>query len=181
MRFANMSFGQGYAISALQLAHAVSIMAGGGQDRGVNLIAKDKEAEKNFVGPPIQFISKETSKLVSNMMGKVIEESNAGRIPGVYVGGKTGTAQIWSNKDKAYSERTAVYQGIIPANNPKLAIIVVLDEVRVRPAYGAMLAGPVFSQIGRRTVDYLNSQGVFSVEPFANAYLSKTEDKTPLQ
>jgi cell division protein FtsI (penicillin-binding protein 3) len=181
MRFANMSFGQGYAISALQLAHAVSIMAGGGQDRGVNLIAKDKEAEKNFVGPPIQFISKETSKLVSNMMGKVIEESNAGRIPGVYVGGKTGTAQIWSNKVKAYSERTAVYQGIIPANNPKLAIIVVLDEVRVRPAYGAMLAGPVFSQIGRRTVDYLNSQGVFSVEPFANAYLSKTEDKTPLQ
>ncbi|WGL60529.1 penicillin-binding protein 2 [Pigmentibacter sp. JX0631] len=182
MRFANMSFGQGFAISPLQLAHAVTIMVGGGQDKGMNILAKDLEQEKNFVGPPIQFIRKDTSKTISEMMGNVIEQSNAGRIPGILVGGKTGTAQIWSNKDKAYSERTAVYQGIIPANNPKLAIVVVIDEVKVRPAYGAMLAGPVFSQIGRKTVDYLNSQGVFHVEPYVNAYLSKSEDKnTPIQ
>ncbi|APJ04356.1 peptidoglycan D,D-transpeptidase FtsI family protein [Silvanigrella aquatica] len=177
MRFANMSFGQGFAISPLQLAHAVSILTGGGVDRGVNLLATSVEDEKNFVGPPLQFISKETSKLISTMMGKVTEESNAGRIPGVLVGGKTGTAQIWSQKDKAYSERTAVFEGIIPANNPKLAIIVVLDEVKVRPAYGALLAGPVFAEIGRKTVDYLNSQGVFSVEPYANAYLERNSSK----
>ena len=78
-------------------------------------------------------------------MGNVIEQSNAGVFLGYLLGGKTGTAQIWSTKDKAYSERTAVYQGIIPANNPKLAIVVVIDEVKVRPAYGAMLAGPAFS------------------------------------
>jgi cell division protein FtsI (penicillin-binding protein 3) len=177
MRFANMSFGQGFAISPLQLAHALSIIAGGGVDRGMNLLATKAKDEKNFVGPPLKFISKENSKLIATMMGNVTEESNAGRIPGVLVGGKTGTAQIWSNKDKAYSERTAVFEGILPANNPKLAIIVILDEVRVRPAYGAALAGPVFSEIGRKTVDYLNSQGVFSVEPYPNAYLDRSVGK----
>lgn len=182
MRFANMAFGQGFAISPLQLAHAVTIMVGGGQDKGMNILAKDIEQEKHFVGPPIQFIRKDTSKTISQMMGNVIEQSNAGRIPGIFVGGKTGTAEIWSTKDKAYSERTAVYQGIIPANNPKLAIVVVIDEVKVRPAYGSILAGPVFSQIGRKTVDYLNSQGVFHVEPYANAYLTKRDDRnTPIQ
>ncbi len=182
MRFANMSFGQGFAISPLQLAHALSIISGGGIDRGMNLLAIKAGDEKNFVGPPLKFISKETSKLISTMMGNVTEESKAGRIPGVLVGGKTGTAQIWSNKDKAYSGRTAVFEGILPADNPKLAIIVVLDEVKVRPAYGAALSGPVFSEIGRKTVDYLNSQGVFSVEPYANAYLERSVGKnTPLE
>lgn len=176
MRFANMSFGQGFAISPLQLARAVAIISGGGVDRGVNLLAVDQNYEKDFVGPPLKFISQENSKLISHMMGKVTEVSNAGRIPGVLVGGKTGTAQIWSTKDRAYSERTAVFEGIIPANNPKLAIIVVIDEAKVRPAYGARLAGPVFSEIGRKTVDYLNAQGILSVEPYANAYLEKTNN-----
>ncbi|WP_186647064.1 peptidoglycan D,D-transpeptidase FtsI family protein [Fluviispira vulneris] len=173
MRFANMSFGQGFAISPLQLIHGLSIMVGGGVDRGVNLLATDPKKESDFVGPPLEYISKDTSRLISKMMGNVTEESNAGRIPGVLVGGKTGTAQIWSTKTNSYSERTAVFEGIIPANNPKLAIVVVLDEVKVRPAYGAKLAGPVFSEIGRKTVHYLNSQGVFSVEPYDNAYADK--------
>jgi cell division protein FtsI/penicillin-binding protein 2 len=183
MRFANMSFGQGFAISPLQLAHALSIITGGGVDRGINLLKRENYSlEDTEVGPPLQFISQKTSKVIARMMGNVTEESNAGRIPGVFVGGKTGTAQIWSKKDKAYSERTAVFEGIIPANNPKLAIIVVLDEVKVRPAYGALLAGPVFSDIGKKTVHYLNSQGIFNVEPFTNAYLDKNIDKnTPIQ
>ncbi|RDB35132.1 MAG: penicillin-binding protein 2 [Spirobacillus cienkowskii] len=183
MRFANMSFGQGFAISPLQLAHALSIITGGGVDRGINLLKRENySSEETEVGPPLQFISPKTSKVIARMMGNVTEESNAGRIPGVFVGGKTGTAQIWSKKDKAYSERTAVFEGIIPANNPKLAIIVVLDEVKVRPAYGALLAGPVFSDIGKKTVHYFNSQGIFNVEPFTNAYLDKNIDKnTPIQ
>ncbi|KAB8029886.1 peptidoglycan D,D-transpeptidase FtsI family protein [Fluviispira multicolorata] len=177
MRFANMTFGQGFAISPLQLIRGLSIIAGGGIDRGVNLLAVDPNAEDNAVGPPLQYISKDTSKLISKMMGNVTEVSNSGRIPGVLVGGKTGTAQIWSNKTKSYSERTAVFEGVIPANNPKLALVVILDEVKVRPAYGSKLAGPVFTEIGRKTVHYLNSQGVFSVEPYKNAY---SEKKTAL-
>jgi cell division protein FtsI/penicillin-binding protein 2 len=177
MRFANMSFGQGFAISPLQLAHALSLIVGGGNDRGVNFLALTTEQEKNFVGPPLQFISKETSEAISKMMGHSISKSkiDVTRISDVWVGGKTGTAQIWNPKENAYSGRTAVFEGILPAHHPKLAIVVVIDEAGVRPAYGWQLAGPVFSEISEKTVQYLNSQGVIGIEPTQSAALNFKE------
>ncbi|KAB8030869.1 peptidoglycan D,D-transpeptidase FtsI family protein [Fluviispira multicolorata] len=183
MNFANMAFGQGFAISPLQLAHGLSIIVGGGTDHGVNLLAVDEVRQIKNENPPLQFIKPETSRLISQMMQSVVEENGGtgspARIPGVLVAGKTGTAQIWSNKDRAYSGRTAVFEGIIPANDPKLAIVVVIDEASIRPAYGGPLAGPVFADIGKKTVQYLNSQGIFNVKPYENAYLKKFKPNNP--
>lgn len=154
MNFANMAFGQGFAISPLQLAHGLSIIVGGGVDHGVNLLAVDAKKEKEFVGPPLRYINSDTSKLIAQMMESVVEESGGtgapARIPGVLVAGKTGTAQIWSTKDHSYSGRTAVFEGVLPADDPKLVIVVVIDEAGVRPAYGGPLAGPVFAEIGKK-------------------------------
>ena len=183
MNFANMAFGQGFAISPLQLIHGLSIIVGGGVDHGVNLLAVDLNKEKNFVGPPLKYISTKTSKLIAEMMESVVEEDGGtgapARIPGVLVSGKTGTAQIWSQKEHSYSGRTAVFEGVIPSNDPKLAIVVVIDEAGVRPAFGGTLAGPVFADIGKKTVEYLNSQGIIDVNPYENAYLKKNR-KSPL-
>ncbi len=179
MNFANMAFGQGFAISPLQLAHGLSIIVGDGIDHGVNLIAVDEKKQKDFVGPPLMYINAKTSKVISEMMESVVEEDGGtgapARIPGVLVSGKTGTAQIWSTKDHSYSGRTAVFEGIIPSDNPKLVIVVVIDEAGVRPAYGGSLAGPVFAEIGKKTVQYLNSQGIFNVISYENAYLKKNK------
>lgn len=179
MNFANMAFGQGFAISPLQLAHGLSIIVGGGIDRGVNLIAVDEKKQKDFVGPPLKYISVKTSKIISEMMESVVEEDGGtgapARIPGVLVSGKTGTAQIWSTKDHAYSGRTAVFEGVIPSDNPKLVVVVVIDEVGIRPAYGGSIAGPVFAEIGKKSVQYLNSQGIFNVRSYENAYLKKNK------
>lgn len=177
MNFANMAFGQGFAISPLQLVHALAIIVGGGVDHGVNLISVEQTKNDKFIGPPLKYISSQTSKKIAHMMESVVEEEGGtgspARIPGVLVAGKTGTAQIWSQKDHSYSGRTPVFEGIIPSDNPKLAIVVVIDEAGVRPAYGGPLAGPVFAEIGKKTVQYLNSQGIFNVTPYENAYLKK--------
>ena len=179
--FATMAFGQGFAISPLQLIHALSIIVGGGVDHGVHLfkidpLEKNEESEK-----PIRFISEKTSKTIAQMMESVVEEEGGtgamARISGVLVGGKTGTAQIWSNETHSYSGRTPVFEGIIPADNPKLAIVVVLDRAGVRPAYGGPLAGPVFAEIGKKTVDYLNSQDIYNMRPYENEYLNKEGKK----
>ncbi|RDB37307.1 MAG: penicillin-binding protein 2 [Spirobacillus cienkowskii] len=175
LNFANMSFGQGFAISPLQLAHALSIIVGGGKDRGVNLIAVDPLGQTEPIGPPLQIINPKTCKLISQMLKSVVEEEGGtgaqARIPGILVAGKTGTAQIWSTKDRAYSGRTAVFEGIIPSNDPKLVIVVVIDEAGIRPAYGGLLAGPVFSEIGKKTVHYLNSRGIYKMTEYKNSYL----------
>ena len=173
--FANMAFGQGFAISPLQLIHGLSIIVGGGVDHGVNLFKVDPLQQDDTVGPPLRYVSAKTSKIVAQMMESVVEENGGtgapARITGVLVGGKTGTAQIWSKEEHSYSGRTPVFEGIIPANDPKLAMVIILDRAGVRPAYGGPLAGPVFAEIGRKTVDYLNSRGIYSMEPYENSYL----------
>lgn len=186
MRFANMAFGQGFAISPLQLAHAYCIIAGGGLDRGVSLLKLNSgtnfsdQNQKSFDKNQKQFISPDVSQQILKMLKTVTEDvegtGSAARIAGVLVAGKTGTAQIWSEKTKSYSERTPVFAGVIPAQNPKIAIVVVLDQVKVRPAFGGPLAGPVFAEIGKNTLNYLNSRGLFTYDPYENAYLKKVKN-----
>ena len=173
--FANMAFGQGFGISPLQLAHGLSIIVGGGKDHGVSLFKVDPSVIEKTEIQTKPYISEKTSTLITKMMESVVEEENgtgvSARIAGILVAGKTGTAQIWSNETHSYSGRTPVFEGVIPADDPKLAIVVVLDRAGVRPAYGGPLAGPVFAEIGRKTADYLNSRGLYNVHPYENEYL----------
>jgi cell division protein FtsI (penicillin-binding protein 3) len=166
MRFSNMTFGQGIAISPLQLTHSHSILTGGGLDKGVKLLAKSN-TENELVGPELRYISQATSRMVTEMMATVVEEEGGtgkrASIPGVTVAGKTGTAQKFKTETNSYSERIASFVGVVPAEKPKLAITVVIDEPQVRPAYGGLLAGPVFSEIGSKTLRYLNSQGLVNI------------------
>ncbi len=179
MRFANMAFGQGFAISALQLIHGLSIIVGGGADLGVNLLKVDVQRKNKEQGPPLRYISPETSKVISKMMESVVEEEggtgSTARIPGVLVAGKTGTAQVWSHEKHSYSDRTPVFEGTLPADDPKLAIVIVLDRAGVRPAFGGPLAGPIFAEIGKKTVDYLNSKGIYSIKIYDNKYDHKNK------
>ena len=178
MRFANMAFGQGFAISPLQLIHGLSIIVGGGIDHGVNILKRNTKVTDE-VGPELRYVSENTSHIISEMLTSVVEDEGGtapkARIPGVFVGGKTGTAQVWNNNLHSYSGRTPVFEGIFPANDPQLAIVVVLDEVAVRPAYGGPLSGPIFSEIGQATLNYLNSTGVLNLEYYPNSYLKRKE------
>jgi cell division protein FtsI (penicillin-binding protein 3) len=170
MRFANMSFGQGIAISTLQMTRAMAILAGDGTDPGIRIVSQNEKPDGlELQLPPLRVISEETSRLVTQMMrGVVEEEGGTGRlasISGFSVAGKTGTAQKYDPKTRSYSERIATFTGVLPAEKPQLAITIVIDEPQVRPAYGGVLAGPVFSEIGQKAINYLNSRGLIQLEP----------------
>ncbi len=169
MRFANMSFGQGIAISTLQMTRAMAILTGNGTDPGIRILALGEERDSLQPElPPLRVISEETSRMVTDMMrGVVEEEGGTGRlasISGLTVAGKTGTAQKYDPKTRSYSERIAAFTGVVPAEKPRLAITVVIDEPQVRPAYGGVLAGPVFSEIGQKAINYLNSRGLIQLD-----------------
>ena len=168
MRFANMAFGQGIAISPLQLTRAYASLTGTGEDVSVKILAVPEHAPE-LEGPRLRVVSESTSRIVTEMMQSVVEEEGGtGRkaaIQGVTVAGKTGTAEKFMASTKSYSERIAVFAGVAPAEKPKLAITVVIDEPQVRPAYGGTLAGPVFSEIGTKTIQYLNATGLLALQP----------------
>lgn len=170
MRFANMSFGQGIAISPLQLTRSIAILGNDGTDPGVRILARnDTRSLTELQLPQLRVLSPKTARLVTKMMTKVVDEEDGtgqlAAIPGIPVAGKTGTAQKYDPKTRSYSERIAAFTGVVPADRPKLAITVVIDEPQVRPAYGGLLAGPVFSEIGRKSIFYLNSQGQIQLNP----------------
>jgi len=92
------------------------------------------------------------------ILGKVVEEDGTGtqaRIKGFLVGGKTGTAQKVEPGSGRYSatKRTASFIGFLPLNDPKLLILVVIDEPRGQ-VYGGVVAAPAFNQIAVKTAYY---------------------------
>ena len=77
-------------------------------------------------------------------------------VEGYRVAGKTGTAQKVDPVTRGYSadKRTASFVGFVPANNPRLTILVVVDEPKTSP-YGGVVAAPAFSAIAQQTLCYL--------------------------
>ena len=161
---ATISFGQGISISSLQLVTAMSAIANGGTLMQPYIVDRIVDTEGN---PLKQFspvskqriISAETAKIVANMMEGVVNEGGTGTaasVDGYKVAGKTGTAQKADPVTKGYSldKRTASFAGFVPADKPRMAIVVVLDEPKTS-AYGGVVAAPVFSAIARQSLCYL--------------------------
>jgi cell division protein FtsI (penicillin-binding protein 3) len=96
---------------------------------------------------------------MKSLLVRVTEEGGTGtraRVEGYNVGGKTGTAQ--KPIPGGYSDRLNMssFMGFIPAEDPQLAIIVVLDEPNNDVRTGGYVAGPVFKEIAEQSVRYLD-------------------------
>ncbi len=104
-------------------------------------------------------ISPEVAKTVAKMMEGVAAEGGTGTnaaVEGYLVAGKTGTAQKVDPLTRGYSvdKRTASFIGFVPADNPRLTILVVVDEPKTSP-YGGVVAAPAFSAIALQSLCYL--------------------------
>lgn len=161
---ATISFGQGVSISSLQLVTAMSAIANGGTLMQPYIVDRIVDAKGN---PLKQFspvsrqrvISAETARIVATMMDGVTADGGTGTaaaVDGYKVAGKTGTAQKADPVTKGYSldKRTASFAGFVPSDQPKLAIVVVVDEPRTS-SYGGVVAAPAFSAIARQSLCYL--------------------------
>jgi len=163
INFATASFGQGIEMTPIQLVRAFCAIANGGK------LVKPYLVEKILQGGGIietqieissnQVISLKTSSQVTAMMVSVVENGFAkgARIPGYYIAGKTGTAQVsWSSLEidkEGYSDETwQSFIGFFPAFDPEFLILVKLDNPETRTAeYSAV---PIFKELAKHIIYY---------------------------
>ena len=141
---ATMSYGYGLSVTTLQLARAYAALAAGGVLRPVSLVALDEPPEGTRV------VSERTAAQVLEMMEAVVAPTGTGRraaVENYRVAGKTGTA--WKAAAGGYSRDryTAWFAGIAPASDPRLVVVVMIDEPKGGSYYGGDVAAPVFSRI----------------------------------
>ncbi|MEW6101418.1 MAG: penicillin-binding transpeptidase domain-containing protein [Candidatus Omnitrophota bacterium] len=163
--------GQEVGVTALQLASAISVIANGGKLMKPYLVKQvvDKQGEiiKEFTPVILNtVISQETSGRVGKMLTGVVEEGTGklAKPQGMTAAGKTGTAQkLEPNGSYSHSKFMASFIGFAPAENPMIAIAVIVDEPR--PYYfGGVVAAPVFKNVANDVVKYLKSKEAPNLE-----------------
>jgi cell division protein FtsI (penicillin-binding protein 3) len=184
---ANAYFGHGVAVTSLQLATAISAIANGGNLMRPYLVKEIKDQSGNVVKTtePLvvrRVISEETARKVTRIMEGVVSEKGTAvkaTIPGFRVAGKTGTAQkIEANGTYSHSKYIAVFVGFLPADNPKMTILVMLDEPH-GITYGGLVAAPVFSEVGKWSLNNLRIQPGSDVKNPEIVKQDKVEVKEP--
>ncbi len=159
--FATTSFGQGIAMTPLQVITAFSAIVNGGTLYKPYIVKKinNKEIEPKIKREDI--ISEETSLKIRNMLINVIENGfgHLAQIEGYYIGGKTGTSQVpyaslGINKS-GYSDHTwQTFMGFAPALDPSFIILVKLDNAQ-KVKTSEYSAVPIFNELSKYIIDYL--------------------------
>lgn len=141
------SFGQGVAVTGLQLAQAYLSLCCKGVWRPLRLIQTPIQSRPS--ARPV--FSSTTAKQVLHMLHDVVQEDGTGtqaRIEGIRVGGKTGTAQK-ASPDGGYGHKyIASFVGIFPALQPRYLVVAVVDEPSPQH-YGGIVAAPVVRAVGK--------------------------------
>jgi len=147
--FATASFGQGIAVTPIAMINAFSAIANGGNLMKPFIVANTQPRIIRRV------ISESASKQIVKMMVSAVDKNIVAHIPGYYVAGKTGTAQIPSKGGYLYNQFIDTYIGFAPAYDPKFVILIKLDN----PA-GGLLAGqtvvPAFKELADFLLNYYN-------------------------
>jgi cell division protein FtsI/penicillin-binding protein 2 len=170
--FATASFGQGIEITPMQLVRAYSALANKGTMVKPYVVEKRMNGNAEHETKPefsLPVVSAKTANLVTHMMVNVIEHgfSKRAKIPGYYIAGKTGTAQVaWSalgQNKSGYSDKTVQsFAGFAPAYDPRFLIVVKLDNPQTKTAeYSAM---PMFRELAKYIIDYLEISPDYEVE-----------------
>ncbi len=163
---ATLSFGYGMSVTNLQLANAYCTIARQGKKRAVTFILQDDQnSDTSQLGSELAssqrvLLSERSLKQVALMMRGVVSKTGTApkaAVRGYKVAGKTGTVKKISKKGgytrKKYS---AVFAGFAPASDPKLAIVVMIDEPNNGVYYGGLVAAPAFSTIMSGALRLLN-------------------------
>jgi len=175
---ASISIGQEIGVTPLQMVSAVAAIANDGMLMKPYVVSEIRDADNHILRqvPPQakrRVISRETARSVTKILEGVVTDGTGtnAAIPGFRVAGKTGTAQKIDPRTGAYSASrfVASFAGYAPADNPQLAMIVVIDEP-LGDTQGGAVAAPVFSRVGEQVLSYL---GVPSDAPITLAMASR--------
>jgi len=155
---ATASFGQGIAVTPIQMVSAVAAIANGGNLMEPHVVKEIKDENGSFeIKPKIirQVINSSTAQLMKEMMVAAVEEGEARvfRTKGFRVAGKTGTAQIPVAGHYDSTKTIASFVGFAPADNPKFVMLVRYDEPS-SSIFGAETAAPTFFNIAKQLFLY---------------------------
>lgn len=157
---ATASFGQGLTVTPIQMLKAINAIANNGKLMKPYIVEKIMKANGEIIeyGPQEinQVISTRAANLLTGMMVKVIETGQGARaeVPGYYLAGKTGTAQIPDNEKGGYSEKTNhSFVGFGPADDPQFSIIIRLEDPKVG-SYSSTTAAPIFGKLADFILKY---------------------------
>ncbi len=169
VELATQAYGQGVAVTPIQLITAISSLGNEGklmQPRLVKaLVNEDGETVKEFESKVVrQTVSKKTAEEMCDIMEFVVAEGGAGtaKVEGYRVGGKTGTAQ--KPKDGGYSDETySSFIGMAPMDDPQVAVLVIVDNPK-GVKYGSTTAAPGAKLILEDTLRYLDLKPKYTEE-----------------
>ena len=165
---AAMAIGQSNAFTPLQMITAISAVANDGYLMQPYIVSKIVSQDGETVTqtePKVvrQVISADTSREASAILETVVSSGTGkpGAVAGYRVAGKTGTAEKVSETGGYSTERVVSFVGYAPADDPKIACLVIVDEPT--DAHGGSTAGPVFRQIMEDVLRYLGFQKTVTV------------------
>lgn len=165
MSIGSVSIGYEVAVTALQVLRAYAAVANGGYLVTPHVVRELRSPEGYLIrrfAPPVgpRAVSSRTAMLLKDILKSVTEEGGTAQLAAVYgnsVAGKTGTTRIYNSATGTYSTEDYVssFVGFVPAERPRLAMIVVLHKPRGE-IFGGTVAAPVFSEIAAKALSYLN-------------------------
>ncbi|MCB1672189.1 MAG: penicillin-binding protein 2 [Pseudomonadales bacterium] len=156
---ATLSFGYGLTSTAMQLAEAYSVLADRGHRKPVSLLKLDEEAIAALPREPV--ISEKISRQVTQMLETVVDPGKGGtaaeaRVPYYSVAGKTGTARVVGESGYQQNVHNSLFVGMVPARDPKIVVVVIVNEPKGDEHYGGQVSAPVFSRISSGAMRLLN-------------------------
>ncbi len=155
---ATASFGQGIAVTAIQMVTAISSIANGGLLMEPHIVKKIEDENSSFeVKPKVvrQVINQETSQTIKEMMVRAVDEGEAKvyKPKGFKIAGKTGTAQIPVAGHYDPNKTIASFVGFAPADEPKFIMLIRYDQPSAS-IFGSETAAPTFFEIAKELFNY---------------------------
>lgn len=159
---ATASFGQGISVTPLQIVTAYAAIANGGQIVKPYIVDEiiKSNGERIKIQPKVlrQVISSRTATLLGGMLVSVVENGHGKKaaVPGYYVAGKTGTAQVPKKDGVGYETDITIgsFVGFAPVENPKFVMLVKIDHPRTT-IWAEATAAPLFGDIAKFVLNYL--------------------------
>ena len=158
---ASIAIGQEISATPLQVVRAMSVVANGGVRVEPRIIERvvDAEGQTIYTPPkaaPVRVVSERTAAVLNEMLKGVVAHGtgSAAALAEHVVAGKTGTAQKAMRGGYSPDRVLASFVGYVPADRPRLVILVSVDEPRLEQ-YGGKIAAPAFREIAEGTLRYL--------------------------
>ncbi len=174
----SVSFGQSNQVTPIQVAAAISAVGNGGKLMKPYIVQKTVDDSGNTISETVptvkrQVISQSTADTVKSYMEEVVKRGTGSNayVAGYHVAGKTGTSEKTGIEEVAY---IASFAGFAPADDPRITVVIVIDNPKGARYSGGDIAAPVAGEVFSKVLPYLG------VEPsYTEQELAKLSEPTP--